>query len=322
MASATGGELRRQDAASPREHEVPVMPPDAPYRPVHERERLHREADRRWRRLGDAYPELAETIAFGRGLVELYIDDLPAPASVQLDEEQARRKLAADQPLLADERFDVDIPGLRHFFYRLCGWASRQPALAAGGLRLERALLDAEVRVEALFDAALAGDDASLDAVADQLGVPPPLLRTLTGYTVVAALLSTARPLATFLVATNHRWEGAHCPVCGGPPLLAELIAGHSDRWLRCAVCGTGWRFPAERCVHCGTVETTPRETLAVGDQRMPNRLEVCGHCRGYLKLATVPAPTPPELLTITDTAFALLDAIARDHGYEAAPAR
>ena len=294
--------------------------PIVPYRPDYERERLHREAERRWRQLGDAYPELAETIAFGRGLVALYIDDLPAPATLDMTVERARQKLEADLPLLADEDFDIDLPGLRHFFFRLCTWASRQPALAAGGQRLERALLDAELRVEDLFDAALAGDDAALDAVAATLDVPAPLVRTLVGYAVVAALLSTARPLASLLTAVNHRWERSDCPVCGGPPLLAELLGDRTDRWLRCSVCGTGWHFPTERCIHCGTTETEQRETLAVGDQRMPNRLELCHHCRGYLKLATVPSPTPPEFLTIIDTAFMALEEAAREQGYQSAP--
>ena len=297
-----------------------MLLPSAPYRPAHERERLHREAARRWRRLGDAYPELAETIAFGRGLVALYIDDLPAPVALDMTVERARQKLADGLPLLADEDFDVDTTGLRHFFFRLCSWASRQPALAAGGLRLERALLDAELRVEELFDAALAGDDATLDAVAARLDVPAPLVRTLVGYAVVAALLSMARPLASLLTAANHRWERSDCPVCGGPPLLAELVGERTDRWLRCAVCGTGWHYPTDRCIHCGTTETEQRETLSVGDQRMPNRLEVCRHCRGYLKLATVPAPTPSELLTIVDTAFVALDEAAREQGFQPAP--
>ncbi len=294
--------------------------PIVPYRPAYERERLHREAERRWRQLGNAYPELADTIAFGRGLVALYIDDLPAPATLDMTVERARQKLEAGLPLLADEAFDVDLPGLRHFFFRLCTWAGRQPALATGGQRLERALLDAELRVEDLFDAALAGDDAALDAVAAQLEVPAPLVRTLAGYAVVAALLSTTRSLANLLTAVNHRWERSDCPVCGGPPLLAELLGDRTDRWLRCSVCGTGWHFPPDRCIHCGTAETTQRETLAVGDQRMPNRLELCHHCRGYLKLATVPSPTPPEFLTIIDTAFMALEEAAREQGYQSAP--
>jgi formate dehydrogenase maturation protein FdhE len=110
--------------------------------------------------------------------------------------------------------------------------------------------------------------------------------------------------------------------VCGGSPLLAELLGEHTDRWLRCAVCGTGWHFPADRCMRCGTTEEAARETLSVGEQRMPNRLEGCRRCRSYLKLATVPAPTPPELLTIVDTAFVALEEAAQDQGYQPAPAR
>ena len=270
-----------------------MMQSTTPYRSPHEREHLHRQAEQRWRRLGDAYPELAESIAIGRGLVTLYIDDLPAPASLDLDVARARRKLDAGLPLLADEDFDVDTVGLRHFFYRLCTWAGRQPALAAGGALLERALLDARLHVEPLFAAALAGDDAALDATAQRLGAPQALVRKFAGYTVVATLLSTARPLGGLLAAVNHRWRQAICPACGGPPLLAELLGERDERWLRCAACGTGWHIPVERCLGCGTTDPSACTILSVGDQRMPNRLEVCQRCRTYLKLATVSAPTP-----------------------------
>jgi FdhE protein len=296
--------------------------PAAPSRHPYAHEELRREAEQRWRRLGEAYPELAERIAFARGLVALYIDDLPAPAPVSLTVEQARRKFAAGRPLLDGEDFDVDIIGLRHLFYRLCSWASRQPALAEGGARLERALLDAELPIEAMFDAALTRDDAALDAVARRVDVPTALVSTLAGYLVVAALMSTARALGPLLAAANHRWEYAICPVCGGPPLLAEVLGGAGDRWLRCAGCGTGWPFPDDRCVRCGTTESGQREILSVGEQVMPNRLEVCRRCRGTLKLATVPLPTPPELLTIVDTAFVALEEAAGDPGYGRAAMR
>ena len=291
-----------------------------PYRSLHERARLHRQAEQRWRRLESAYPELAEPIALGRGLVALYIDDLPAPAVLDLTTEGARQKLAQGLPLLADVDFDVDVVGLRHFFYRLGAWASRQPGLTAGGATIERALLAAQVDVEALFAAALAGDDEVLDATAQRLGVPQALVRKLAGYSVVAILLSIARPLGTLLATANQRWEQTICPVCGGPPLLAELLGERNERWLRCATCGTGWHLPIDRCMHCGTTDLDARTILSVGDQRMPNRLEACRECRGYLKLATVSTPTPPELQTIIDTAVVALDEVALEQGYHSVP--
>src|SRR6476620_3111789 len=110
-----------------------MMRATTPYQSPQERERLHRQAEQRWQRLAGIYPELAEPIALGRGLVALYIDDLPAPASLALSTELARQKLEQGLPLLADLDFAIDVVGLRHFFYRLCAWSSRQPGLAAGG---------------------------------------------------------------------------------------------------------------------------------------------------------------------------------------------
>ena len=87
------------------------------------RARLHKEADRRWQKLGREHPELAETIAFGRGLVTRYIDGLPAAGQVSLTPERVREKLTAGFPLLEDENLDLDLPGIRAFFLSLCAWA-------------------------------------------------------------------------------------------------------------------------------------------------------------------------------------------------------
>ena len=93
------------------------------------RQHLHGEAEWRWRKLGQEHPDLAETIAFGRGLVKLYINELPAAGVVTLVPELARAKLASGVPLLEEEDVQFDLPGLQRFFYRLCTWAGGQPDL-------------------------------------------------------------------------------------------------------------------------------------------------------------------------------------------------
>ena len=80
------------------------------------RARLHKEAERRWEKLGREHPELEDTIAFGRGLVARYVDDLPRAADVALTPEEARAKLAVGMPLLEDQDLGLDLPGIRRFF--------------------------------------------------------------------------------------------------------------------------------------------------------------------------------------------------------------
>lgn len=279
-----------------------------------DRQHLQDEAEWRWRKLGQDHPDLAETIAFGRGLVKLYINELPAAGVVELSPEAAREKLAAGVPLLEEEDVQFDLPGIQRFFYRLCTWAGGQPDLAAAGDRLQRALIMEELRVEELLDAALNGDDEQLTATAEHFGVPIEMVQTLVGFTVSAALLETGRALEPLLEGAG--WDQPACPICGGPPLLAERIGEEETRLLRCAACGIGWPFPSVRCVHCGNVDETLLHSLPDDHPDAANRLELCDHCHGYLKIAIATAPTPPELLTVVDTAFLPLDAVARDRGY------
>src|SRR3712207_8714410 len=84
------------------------------------REKLRKEADRRWQKLAREHPELETTIAFGRGLVARYIDDLPRAAPVTLSADETREKLAAGVPLLEGLELDLDLPGIRRFFVGLC----------------------------------------------------------------------------------------------------------------------------------------------------------------------------------------------------------
>lgn len=281
---------------------------------------LHAEAGRRWAWLEREHPELAETIAFGRGLVALYIDELPNGGGVPLTVEEAREKLRSGLPLLEGEDLDLDLPGLRHFFARLCAWAHEQPELAATAERLQQGLDADEVRVDDLLADALAREEGALDPVAARLAIDPTILHMMTGFLVSAALMSAARANGPLLVEAAVAWEEPVCPICGGPPLLAELQGSSGERMLRCGGCGTGWRTLANRCAHCGNTDDKTLHSLAAEGREEKYRVDLCDRCHGYLKSVTSFAPTPRELLTIEDAAMLHLDAAARARGYTATP--
>lgn len=281
--------------------------------------KLHIEAERRWKRVEQDHPELAETITFGRGLVTLYIDEIPQTDVAALTAEQAREKLAAGIPLLEGEDLDLDLPRLQQFFIRLCALASQQPDMASAE-RLRAAIADGSCAVEALLTPALAEDTAALDDIAAKLAIDAAQLQTLTGFLVSAALMGLARAYAPLLREAQTPWEEADCPICGGPPLLAELQGSSGERQLRCAACGAGWRTLVNRCAHCGTTEGKALHYLAMEGREEKYRVDLCERCHGYVKSVTSFAPTPAELLTIEDAATLYLDAAARERGYTATP--
>jgi FdhE protein len=280
------------------------------------REKLHREADRRWARLARDHPELDATIAAGRGIVALYIDCLPPAPPLGLSPERAREKLAAGVPLLDDESLDLDLPAVRHFFARLCDWARAQPDRAADGEKLGVAVASGDLDAADLLAATLAGDDAALGAMARRCDVDGDLLRSLAGFLASAVLMDPARELTALLAREGIAWDGSGCPVCGGVPLLAEHQGSEGQRMLRCATCGAGWRFVRSRCVNCGTDDPDALHYLAAEGREEKYRVDLCDRCRSYLKSTTSFAPTPPELLAIEDAALLHLEAVARERGY------
>lgn len=281
-----------------------------------DREQLHREAERRWTRLGREHPELVATIAAGREIVALYIDRLPPAPPLNLTPEAARDKLAAGVPLLADETLDFDLPSLDRFLAALCAWAARQPDRAADGERLARAVESGDLVAGDFLAAALADDAAALGATARHLEVPEDLLGSLAGFLVSAALMGAARQCAPLVAAEGGVWDSTRCPVCGGAPLLAEQQGSEGQRVLRCATCGAGWRFARNRCADCGTDDPSALHYLAAEGREEKYRVELCDRCHGYLKATASFAPTPAELLAIEDTALLHLEEAARERGY------
>lgn len=281
-----------------------------------EREKLHREAARRWGRLARAHPELAETIAAGRGLVALYIDHLPPAPHLALTPTAAREKLAAGVPLLADESLDFDLPALRRFLAALCTWVAGQPTNAEAGGRLGRMVVSGALDAEELLAAALADDAAALAASAQRLAVPETLVHSLAGFLASAALMGAARALAPMLAGPASSWGEATCPICGGFPLLAEHWGTEGQRALRCATCGTGWRYARNRCAGCGSDDQGAQHYLAAEGHEEKYRVDLCDHCHRYLKSCTSFAPTLAELLAIEDTALLYLEEEAQRRGY------
>jgi len=293
---------------------IPSLPRDASAR-----DKLHREADRRWLRLERQHPELAETIRYGRRLVALFIDERPPAPPFALTVEAAQAKLAVGLPLLEDEALELDLPSLRHFAVLLCAWAGEQELLAPAAATIARALSDGALTVDELLASAATGAD-TMAALAARLALDPPLLRTLAELTLSAGLMALAQQLLPLVRDAAIPWDAPICPICGGDPLLAELQGSGGERMLRCATCGGGWRTLVSQCAHCGTNDSTLLHYLAAEGEEGKYRIDLCERCRGAMKGVTTFAATPPELLLIEDAALLHLAEAAEARGYTTTP--
>lgn len=110
-------------------------------------------------------------------------------------------------------------------------------------------------------------------------------------------------------------WQRGFCPVCGDWPLFGELHGRDRLRYLRCGRCTTSWRFKRLECVWCGS---TKRDELSfLYDQEAKTwRVDVCDHCKGYVKTLATFDPLEANMLLVHDLETLYMDQMATDAGY------
>jgi FdhE protein len=159
---------------------------------------------------------------------------------------------------------------------------------------------------------ALAGQWDALGSIAARIDIDEPALMTVLDYAARPALLAGAEGL-TGIVDDDVPSASARCPICGAPPLIAELSGKDGARSLRCGRCGGRWRFPRLACTSCGAENTGALH--GEGDAGI-RQADYCDHCHGYLKAVSVLAPLDYVALLETDLKTAGLDLAAIDRGY------
>jgi len=79
------------------------------------------------------------------------------------------------------------------------------------------------------------------------------------------------------------RWPRGFCPVCGHAPCFCRLAGRAGRRILWCHACTTLWNFDRLRCPFCLNDDHDKLTYYTVDDDET-YRIDVCDHCRRYLK--------------------------------------
>jgi len=210
---------------------------------------------------------------------------------------------AGDDPALSGARIVVDGGLAGRWVARLAraaGLADRRGIGPAEALAVLRSGLDGEIRRLGGIAALLHADPAALGALAPLAAAP--LLHACRRAWQDDPCLAT--------------WRHGCCPVCGAWATLAEARGLERSRRLRCAACGADWAFDWLRCPFCDNGDHLRLGGLAPDAALDTRRVETCAACSGYVKTVTALRPTPPQDLTLLDTATVELDVAALEAGY------
>jgi hypothetical protein len=258
---------------------------------------------------------------------ELYASILPlirdadlSPGNMSVTPEEARGKLDAGLPFLADLDLSLDFMAARELmialaselesFYEHAGLEMQLASARRIRLSLEEDRLDAD---DLLSDIA-AGTNSSIGRAAMLQQLEPDLLRMLCINTLRPALREWGRQLQP--LAEKYNWRKNYCFVCGAAPAFGELRDDHHSKYLRCSQCGADWPAPRLQCAHCGNDDHKSLGYLYSEPHPEKILAEFCDSCKGYLKLITTFGPMPADMLPAEDLATLYLDYAARDRGY------
>lgn len=280
-------------------------------------------ADSRWNVLAADRPDLGRAITLQRALVGTLAaagDALTRAGRplVSLSSNHVAAKLAAGRPALLGESIGIPTDVLKPFLLEFCEHLDRGGA-GKPARHIAEAIVSNRLDAESLLGASLARDQPAFCAGATQLGLSADLLWVVgeLGAGPLAFLLQRLVLASDSGTATSRAlstWRHGYCPACGSWPVFAEAVG--DVRSLRCSFCCASWRADTTRgCVYCGTDgELFASESPDAA--RVDRCLELCGHCKGYVKRISVAAPTPFPLLTIEDLATTDLDLLAAERGY------
>jgi FdhE protein len=262
--------------------------------------------------LARQHPLFADIFDFYAHLYEFFAKEQEPFLTATPDPEN--QELRRNQfPLLSGESLAVDAAGARSFLLGLIAVLEKHGRQGFEDLaRLKQAVAEENLALPQLFRAGLDRDRRPLEQAAEQAGCQPAIVEF-----VIATALGYAlkRCREEGLTAETEEWNQGYCPLCGGVPVMGELVGEEGKKQLHCGTCGTSWAYTRLQCSHCGNDDVATLEYFtAEGDTS--HRVNVCRKCSCYLKLVDSRVAGVGLPLDIEDLATLHLDQLAQQEGF------
>jgi FdhE protein len=263
-------------------------------------------------KLTDKNPDLEGAVDFYEEVLPLMEQIRPSLHGLHLDMDEARVKLRQGVPLLWGE-FSTAAgaePNME-LFMTLCRLATEGGN--GDGDVLMQAVLNGDVDLRGMMAVALRLERSELTAVARSMNIELLTVESILRHLLMPIVQAYAGAFGQILDFAE--WRQGYCPVCGDWPLFGELHGRDKLRRLRCGRCTASWRFKRLECVWCGS--TKRQELSFLYDPEAKSwRVDVCDHCRGYMKTLASYDPLEADMLLVHDLETLYMDQFAADAGY------
>lgn len=292
-------------------------------------------------------PELSEMAAFYRAAFPLFSQYQETVPPLHLENGVVQNKLLQGIPVFVGEALPLDLKATRNLFLALCrllenpqlsdkSWADEDQGSrpwmdvfslwrrahdegngiflrAAAAQQIRKAVERRELNLEVVWAMLASGDWHHLELAAVERKLDPGLLRVLARYSLQPAFQRWASDLQES--QEFDQWQHNICPLCGSLPTVSEIRGKEGARFLRCGLCGAGWRYPLLKCAFCQHSNYRQLRSLRVEEEE-ERYVQACEDCQGYIKMIKTFDPIPADLLSVYDLATLHLDLIAEAYPY------
>lgn len=233
------------------------------------------------------------------------------PPDIQVDELLLDMKSEEGFSIIEPSAFSVDVPAAQSLLLEICHIAAASgEKLAGAGKALARSM-DAGLALSDLFSAVL-DQSGRIDALAEELNVPPDMLSLLLYLAMRPSIEAGSRKLAGRL--TDDQKNRRTCPICGSAPILGELDEA-GRHWLHCSLCWHRWPTRRMGCAWCGDRDGESLHYV-YSDDEPEYRVNLCAACKHYLKVVDTRKLDRGFYPPLEQVVSLHLDMIAAEKGY------
>jgi FdhE protein len=258
-------------------------------------------------------PIYKEALSVYRELVVLLEEAGPEIEYASGDKKVREIKAKEGFSLFSREDLPVDLKATPGLFTRVLEHLSSKKREDGEALEkaLERVRTDGQW-IERALRAFLARDEATIDAMAQEVSLDSTVLKFVTTMALKPSL-NTLRGLVSGALQKGS-WEYGYCPLCGSWPDMASLDE-QGKRVLHCELCGFEWNYLRIQCPFC---ENSDSEELGyfMSQEEKGLRVDFCKKCNAYIKTIDLRVAEAPAPLELENLITLHLDMLAHEQGF------